>query len=83
MSVIEKDEGDGLIVRTTGDAQIVVIVMGSGFSSLGGKICIKNNLLEKARPHRYSIGGRVDKSYCLLTVLSYPEITFPWFLANI
>jgi hypothetical protein len=26
----------------------------------------KNKSLEKARPHRYSIGGRVDKSYHLL-----------------
>ena len=64
--VFEKDEGQGLIVKTTGDVLVVVIVMGSGFSSLGGKICIKNNLFEKARPHRYSIGGGVNKSYCLL-----------------
>jgi hypothetical protein len=75
-----KDRSDS---KKTSDVLIVVIVMGPGFSSLGGKICIKNNLLEKARPHRYSIGGRVDKSYCLLMVWSFPEITFSWFLANI
>jgi len=38
------DEGHGLIVKTTGDVLIVVIVMGPGFSSLGGKICININL---------------------------------------
>jgi hypothetical protein len=63
-------------VKKTSDVLIVIIVMGSGFSSLGGKICIKKYLLENARPHRYSIGGGVDKSYCLLLVLSYPEIAF-------
>ena len=64
--VFEKDEGDGLIVKTTGSVLIVVIMMGPGFSSLGGKICKKNNLFEKARPHISSIGGLVDKSYCPL-----------------
>ena len=64
--VFEKDEGDGLIVKTTGSVLIVVIMMGPGFSSLGGKKCIKNKSLEKARPHRYSIGGWVNKSYYLL-----------------
>jgi len=54
------------MLKTIGAVLIVVIVMGPGFSSLGGKICIKNNLFEKARPHRYSIGGGVDKFYCLL-----------------
>jgi hypothetical protein len=54
-SGFEKDEGQGLIVKK-GDVLIVIIVMGSGFSSLGGKICIKKYLLENARPHRYSIG---------------------------
>ncbi|MCX6664039.1 MAG: hypothetical protein NTZ75_07310 [Euryarchaeota archaeon] len=42
--VFEKDEGHGLIVKTTGSVLIVVIMMGPGFSSLGGKICIKTNL---------------------------------------
>jgi hypothetical protein len=41
--VFEKDEGRYLIVKKkTCDVPIVVIVMGSGFSSLGGKICKKN-----------------------------------------
>jgi hypothetical protein len=53
-------------VKTTGSVLIVVIIMGPGFSSLGGKKCIKNKSLEKARPHRYSIGGWVNKSYYLL-----------------
>jgi hypothetical protein len=65
----EKDEGQDLIVKNTGDVLIMVIVMGPGFSSLGGKICIKKYLLENARPHRYSIQELVDKSYCLLIIL--------------
>jgi len=31
VGVFEKDEGQGLIVKTTGSVLIVVIVMGSGF----------------------------------------------------
>lgn len=42
--IMNTDEGHGLIVKTTGDVLIVVIVMGPGFSSLGGKICININL---------------------------------------
>lgn len=76
--IMNTDEGHGLILKTTGDVLIVVIVKGPGFSSLGGKIFIKNNLFENARPHISSIGGLVDKSYCPLMVLSFPESTFSW-----
>ena len=64
--VFKKDKGQHLTMKKTGDVLIVVIVMGPGFSSLGGKICLKKYLLENARPHRYSIRELVDKSYCLL-----------------
>jgi hypothetical protein len=74
--VFENDEGHGLFLKTRGSVLIVVIVMGPGFSSLGGKKCIKNKSLEKARPHRYSIGGLVDKSFRVLLILSFHEITF-------
>jgi hypothetical protein len=60
--VFESHEGEGRILKIIA-VSIVVIMMGPGFSSLGGKICKKKYLLEKARPHRYSIGGRVDKSF--------------------
>jgi hypothetical protein len=73
--IMNTDEGHGLILKTTGDVLIVVIVMGPGFSSLGGKKCIKNKSLEKARPHRYSIGGRVDKSYHRLQTYLFYELS--------
>ena len=66
-------------MKTTGSVLIVVIMMGPGFSSLGGKKCIKNKSLEKARPHKYSIGGRVDKSYRLPRSCLFPKLLPPDF----
>ncbi len=47
--MFEKDEGHGPILKIIGYVLIVVIVMGPGFSSLGGKICIKKQIFRKGQ----------------------------------